>query len=80
MQATEGKAKQKLLLFSSVTYFFNLKWLFESFQHDGTMISFLYSLNVSNGLMVPYTSAIIMEVYSDNNSSRNQVEVFLSRS
>ncbi|PAV81437.1 hypothetical protein WR25_13214 [Diploscapter pachys] len=65
MQATEGKAKQKMLLFSS---------------HDGTLSSLLYSLSVANGLTVPYSAAIIMEVYSDNNSSRNQVEVFLSRS
>ncbi|PAV58550.1 hypothetical protein WR25_01333 [Diploscapter pachys] len=61
MQATEGKAKQKMLLFSS---------------HDGTLSSFLYSLIVANGLTVPYSAAIIMEVYSDDNSSRSQVELY----
>ncbi|CAJ0603750.1 unnamed protein product [Cylicocyclus nassatus] len=35
--------------------------------HDGSVLALMYAMNVANGLMVPYASAVIMEVYKDKN-------------
>ncbi|KAK6752588.1 hypothetical protein RB195_003793 [Necator americanus] len=43
---------QKMLLLSS---------------HDTALLALMYAMNVANDLMVPYGSALIMEIYKDNN-------------
>ncbi|EPB76927.1 histidine acid phosphatase [Ancylostoma ceylanicum] len=44
------KNPDKMLLYSS---------------HDGTVLGLMYAMNVANDLMVPYASALIMEIYKD---------------
>ncbi|KAK6752591.1 hypothetical protein RB195_003795 [Necator americanus] len=34
--------------------------------HDGTIMPLMYAMGVANDLLVPYASALIMEIYKDN--------------
>ncbi|KAK6034724.1 hypothetical protein COOONC_27773 [Cooperia oncophora] len=34
-------------------------------SHDGTLLSLMYAMGVGNNLMVPYASALIMEIYKE---------------
>ncbi|CAJ0603752.1 unnamed protein product [Cylicocyclus nassatus] len=35
--------------------------------HDGTVLALMHAMSVANGLLIPYASAVIMEVYKDKN-------------
>ncbi|KAK6031616.1 hypothetical protein OSTOST_02233 [Ostertagia ostertagi] len=44
-------------------------------SHDGTLLGLMYAMGVGNNLMIPYASAVIMEIFKEGNEY--QVE-FLS--
>ncbi|KRY48613.1 Prostatic acid phosphatase [Trichinella britovi] len=39
--------------------------------HDGTLLSFLYGLNIANGLMTPVASAVMVELYETDQGDHN---------
>ncbi|KRY68328.1 Prostatic acid phosphatase [Trichinella pseudospiralis] len=40
-------------------------------QHDGTLLSFLYGLEIANGLMTPVASAVMVELYETDQGDHN---------
>lgn len=42
-------------------------------QHDGTALALMYAMGVGNDLMIPYASALIMEIYKDGNDHTVEV-------
>ncbi|PIO58899.1 hypothetical protein TELCIR_19654, partial [Teladorsagia circumcincta] len=36
-------------------------------SHDGTLLSLMYAMGVANNLMIPYASAVIMEIFKEGN-------------
>ncbi|PIO77543.1 histidine acid phosphatase [Teladorsagia circumcincta] len=43
-------------------------------MHDGTLLALMYAMGVGNNLMIPYASAVIMEIFKEGNEY--QVELF----
>ncbi|PIO64171.1 hypothetical protein TELCIR_14209 [Teladorsagia circumcincta] len=35
--------------------------------HDGTLLALMYAMGVGNNLMIPYASAVIMEIFKEGN-------------
>ncbi|KAK6012146.1 hypothetical protein OSTOST_22710 [Ostertagia ostertagi] len=36
-------------------------------SHDGTLLGLMYAMGVGNNLMIPYASAVIMEIFKEGN-------------
>uniref|UniRef100_A0A0R3Q455 Lysosomal acid phosphatase n=1 Tax=Brugia timori TaxID=42155 RepID=A0A0R3Q455_9BILA len=46
--------------------------------HDSTLLSLQHALNISNGLLVPYSACLIMELYKTENETTLKVSFTIS--